>query len=140
MTDGIYFARSKFWKSLVHKKSFDLIWLVVFKLEHFTAQKMKVSTKDFFSKCDHIRSFLRIWSHLLKKSLMENFIFLCSGCQWRRSGVFIVNFEHVSHLVLVFPSLTLSKRNAGWVAVNYFSKTISIIILERSQNMRLITI
>ena len=22
-------------------------------------------------------------------------------CQWRRSGVFIVNFEHISHLVLV---------------------------------------
>ena len=40
-----------------------------------TAQKVKFSIKDFFSKCDQIRSFLRIWSHLLKKSLMENFIF-----------------------------------------------------------------
>ena len=40
-----------------------------------TAQKMKFSIKDFFSKCDEIRSFLRTWSHLLKKSLMENFIF-----------------------------------------------------------------
>ena len=36
---------------------------------------MKFSIKDFFSKCNQIRSFLRIWSHLLKKSLMENFIF-----------------------------------------------------------------
>ena len=27
---------------------------------------------------------------------------------WRRSGVFIVNFEHISHLVLVF-WLTLSR-------------------------------
>ena len=36
---------------------------------------MKFSIKDFFSKCDQIRNFLRIWSHLLKKSLMENFIF-----------------------------------------------------------------
>ena len=27
---------------------------------------------------------------------------------WRRSGVFIVNFEHISHLVLVFLLLTLS--------------------------------
>ena len=36
---------------------------------------MKFSIKDFFSKCDQIRSFLRIWSHLLKKSLMESFIF-----------------------------------------------------------------
>ena len=35
---------------------------------------MKFSIKDFFSKCDQIHSFLRIWSHLLKKSLMENFI------------------------------------------------------------------
>ena len=31
--------------------------------------------KDFFSKCDEIGSFLRIWYHLLKKSLIENFTF-----------------------------------------------------------------
>ena len=40
-----------------------------------TAQKLKFSIKDFFSNCDQIRNFLRIWSHLLTKSLMENFIF-----------------------------------------------------------------
>ena len=28
--------------------------------------------------------------------------------QWRRSGVFIVNFKHISRLVLLFLSLTLS--------------------------------
>ena len=28
---------------------------------------------------------------------------------WPRSGVFIVNFEHISHLVLVFLLLTLNK-------------------------------
>ena len=39
------------------------------------AQKLKFSIKDFFSKCDQIRRKLRIWSHLLKKSLMESFIF-----------------------------------------------------------------
>ena len=27
---------------------------------------------------------------------------------WRRSGVFIVNFEHISHLVLMFLLLTLN--------------------------------
>ena len=31
------------------------------------------SIRDFFNKCDQIR--MRIWPHLLKKSLMENFIF-----------------------------------------------------------------
>ena len=39
-----------------------------------TAQKT-FSIKGFFSKCDQIRSFLLIRSHLLKKSLMENFFF-----------------------------------------------------------------
>ena len=39
------------------------------------AQKMKFSIKDFFKKCDQIRRKLRIWSHLLKKTLMENVIF-----------------------------------------------------------------
>ena len=36
---------------------------------------MKFSIKDFFSKDDQIRRKLQIWSPLLKKSLMENFIF-----------------------------------------------------------------
>ena len=40
-----------------------------------TAQKMKFAIKGFFSKCDQVRSFLRIWSHLLKRPYMENFIF-----------------------------------------------------------------
>ena len=41
-----------------------------------TAQKMKFSINDFFSKCDQIRSKLRIWSRLLKKSFMEDFFFV----------------------------------------------------------------
>ena len=36
---------------------------------------MKFSIGDFFITCDQIRIFLQIWSHLLKKSPMENFIF-----------------------------------------------------------------
>ena len=50
-----------------------------------TAQKMKFSIKYFFSTCDQIRSFLRIWSHLLQKSSMENFIFcavMLRLCSW----------------------------------------------------------
>ena len=47
------------------QNSFDMI----------TAQRMKFSINGFFSKCDQIHRKLRIWSHLLKKSLMENFIF-----------------------------------------------------------------
>ena len=43
--------------------------------ENVTAQKMKFSIKDFFSTCDQIRKKLQIWPHLLRKFLMENFIF-----------------------------------------------------------------
>ena len=42
-----------------------------------STKKKRFSIKDFFSKYDQIRRKLRIWSHLLKKSLMKNFIFLC---------------------------------------------------------------
>ena len=48
-----------------------------------TTQKMKFSTKDFFSKCDPIFRNPRILSRLMKKSLIENFIFcavLSSNC------------------------------------------------------------
>ena len=55
-----------------------------------------------------IRRKLRIWSHLLKKSLMENFIILCSVLNWQKrhqndvSGhhpdIPIVNFEHIKIL------------------------------------------
>ena len=38
-------------------------------------KKMKFSMKDSSSKCDQIRRKLRIWTHSLEKSLMENFIF-----------------------------------------------------------------
>ena len=50
-------------------------------IECITAQKLKLFIKDFFSKCHQNRSFLRIRSHLLKKSLMENLIFLCNVCR-----------------------------------------------------------
>ena len=46
----------------------------------FTAPKMKFSLQDFFSKCDQIRSFLRIWSHelhFLGIVLMEKLV--CRG-------------------------------------------------------------
>ena len=91
----------------------------------YAAQKMKFSIKDLVSKCDQIRRKLRIWSHLLEKSLMENFIFCavivnnrttrkcCETCskariktpEWCRSGVFIFNFDHILHMFLVFSSM-----------------------------------
>ena len=58
--------------SYYHLQNYEYLQSLLIKK---TAQKTKLSIKDFFSKCDQIRRKLRIWSHLLKKSLMENFIF-----------------------------------------------------------------
>ena len=49
----------------------------------FQCTKMMFSIKNFFSKCHQIRSFLRIWSLLLKKSLTEDFIFCAVLSQGR---------------------------------------------------------
>ena len=64
------------WKMWYHTKDFssrknDWSFLCLATLH----KKMKFSIKDFFSKCEQIRSFLRIRSHLLNKYLVENFIF-----------------------------------------------------------------
>ena len=52
----------------------SITWQQVTVLDHHCT-KNEVFRQDFFSKCDQICSFLWIWSHLLKKSLMKNFIF-----------------------------------------------------------------
>ena len=51
---------------------------------------MKFSIKDFFSKYDQIRSFLRTWSHLLNKSLMRIALIVNA-----KTNVFDFDFEHV---------------------------------------------
>ena len=74
---------------------------------------MKFSIKDFFSKSDQICRKLRIWSHLLKKSFMENFVF-CAVCgvqklmsHWNcpflaRTGISFQNSLHIFKLLIMF--------------------------------------
>ena len=50
---------------------------------------MKFSIKYFFSKCDQIRRKLRIWSYLLNKSLIENFIFCAAPIKHVRWSSFV---------------------------------------------------
>ena len=52
---------------------------------------MKLSIVDFFSKCDQFRRNLRIWSHLLNKLLMKNFIF-CAVISYQYKCVLKVDF------------------------------------------------
>ena len=74
-----------------------------------TALKMRFCIKDFFSKSDRIRSFLRIWSHLLKKSLMENFIFRAVNWVLRRCDLNCFDYWREKNLSqkIKFPSVTM---------------------------------
>ena len=55
---------------------------------------LKVNNRNTRTRCE-------ISSELTKKTPERR--------HWRRSGAFIVNFEHISHLVLVFLLLTLNR-------------------------------
>ena len=52
-------------------------------LNHFYLKNVDMNTAQ---KYEHYTRKLRIWSHLLNKSLMENFIFLCSGRHGKPDG------------------------------------------------------
>ena len=100
---------SFYWKFLL-KKMYLLSWSAklhsiyqpifeqLTKKKQFTTQKTRFSIKDVFSKCDQIRSFLQIWSHLLKKFLTENFnvVVKCSNIKLyvkRTKSLWIFYFE-----------------------------------------------
>ena len=78
---------------------------------------MKFSIKNFSSKCDQILRNLRIWSHLLEKSLMEN---LC-----------IVNLCYVMHQntfrTLTYSELYLFRYTEAFSSILSTIKACSVI-------------
>ena len=66
------FARAcNFWLAFLQR---EVTWFSKERSE----SKIKFSIKDFFIKCDQTRWSQRVWSNLLKISLMEDFTF-CTG-------------------------------------------------------------
>ena len=113
-----------------------------------TAQKMKFSITDFFSKCDQICSFLWIWSHLLKKSLMENFIF-CAVYSSPDSNHFTIcrKFNNSFHAAIVssifcdFYLISNVSPLISDVSKNISRKTLSrLLLLGRAHRVTLLTI
>ena len=74
-------------------------WLLIGDLRK-TSGLMKFSMKHFFSKCDQIRSKLRIWSHLPKKCLMENFIFYAVFATTMSMRFFVFMGRHLYKLYI----------------------------------------
>ena len=82
---------------------------------------MKFSINDFFSKWVQIRRKLRIWSHLLKKSLMENFIF----CK-----VIDLSFPEIKNLCHVFLFYVEARLLGLNPSIIFISETISEILFS----------
>ena len=51
--------------------------------------------------------------------------------KWRRSGVFVVNLEHISHLVAVFLLLTLNMYLSAWI----ISQLVETVVSKFSREM-----
>ena len=77
VTCDIWFKLRIWWKSSCPKHG-DITLNLYILAQSKDISLHKFSITDFFSKCDQICRNLQIWSHLLKKPVMENFIFLCS--------------------------------------------------------------
>ena len=71
---------------------------------------------DIHTACFSLTQLVFTCSNLTAKTLRLEICEICSKLtiktpergQWRRSGVFLVSFEHVLHLVIVFLLLTLN--------------------------------
>ena len=56
---------------------------------------------------------------------------------WRRSGAFIVNFEHISHFVLVFLSLTLSRQMPAGIKFGSYARDTDPFVYRENFNQKL---
>ena len=86
-------------------------------------KKLSFPLTDFLNKCDQKRWKLRIWSHLLKKYVMENFIF-CAVSVFRLHLCFIT----VSDSTLVNlgkkqpPEVFYKRKGVLWIFAKFTGK------------------
>ena len=94
-----------------------------------TVQKMIFSIKGVFSKCDQMRSFLRIWSHLLKKSLTENFNF-CAVEFLSLGAFFVFYFQKMCWWTLLKLCIKILLPKTKWTG--FFAVSNYIIAIRRA--------
>ena len=110
-------------------------------------KKIKFSIKDSVSKYDQTCSLLRIWSHLLEKSLTENFIFCAVFLMlyWFRNSIAINVFYNwvskvtvVGALVLVFEMIDFRgcESVSFWIYFSSNSLSLSsVAVLNASKQL-----
>ena len=97
--------------------------LILLPSKHTCVKSFFFLASTYFFKINNgnTKAMSEIGSKLTIKTLKQ--------CQWRSCGVFIINFEKISHIALVFPLLTLCKKmSAGLVYKSILS--LRTIILQ----------
>ena len=72
---------------------------------------MKFSIMDFFSKRGQIRTFLWIWLHLLKESLMQ-YHFLCSFGEDKISLNKLAQYFSIFSILRFVTELSIEQKNS----------------------------
>ena len=109
------------WNKLFSLKAW-IRWVRILKriLDKATAQKMKFSIKDFFSKCDQIHTKLRIWSNLLKKSW--------AFCESSLKCLAVTSFHKALHFGNWF-SLRLCEYWRSFCQLQFFNSQQNLILV-----------
>ena len=95
-----WFLRLSWWLMLPQKYSVEFPWLIGCTSDPTGNYLFKVNNGNTRTMCE-------IWSELTIKTPELR--------QWRRFVVFFVNFEHISHIVLVFSLLTWKETSFWWL-------------------------
>ena len=113
----IFFYKKVYWiKSYLYYRTRIKFTTKAAVILYKALHKMKFSIKAFFSKCVQICRKLRIWSNLLKKSLMEIFIFCAVKSPQRNSPNSSLAFRICSSLsfMLRMTSKKLNQKQSNW--------------------------
>ena len=85
---------------------------------------MKFSIEDFFSKYNHLCSFLRILSHLLKESLIENFIFCALNHFYCLYDYTVITLFYICIAIIIVAKIgffkTFSKASYFWLLLLFY--------------------
>ena len=93
---------------------------------------MNFSIKNLFSKCEHIRIKLRIYSHLLNKSLTENSIF----CVVKILLVLLLSLASFSLKLIASISYTLHQSTLDTDQYSVSSLEINFLHVRKGQNFQ----
>ena len=112
------------------------VWLLEGKPSKCHCVENRISIKDLFSKCDQICRKLRIWSHLLQKSLMEKFIFLCNVSKGRLMST--ANVREIYANLNLFHNSSCNSYIQFLVVIIYFHFSVSKWKLSKGESVNIL--